>query len=420
MRTDRDHALALDAADPLARFREAFVAADPGLVYLDGNSLGRLPAATERRLAAAVRDEWGARLVRGWGEGWYEAPRRIGAKIARLVGAGPDEVIVSDSTSVNLWKLLVAALVDRADRTVVVTDDLNFPSDLYLTEGAVRLLGAGRSVRLVRSRDGIGIDAGDLAAAIDGDVAVVALTQSAFKSGFLHDLPEVTARAHDAGALVLWDLSHSAGAVPIDLDGTGADLAVGCTYKYLNGGPGSPAFLFVRRGLQERLRNPLTGWFGHDRPFDFDLTYAPAPGLTRFLAGTPPVLSLLGIEGGVDLLLEAGIEAVREKSVRQTEYLVALWEERLAPLGVALRSPRDPARRGSHVSLGHPDGLRVDRALIEEMGVIPDFRAPDNIRFAVAPLYNSFVDVWEAVERLRRVLFEGRHERYPAEPPAVT
>jgi kynureninase len=415
-----DHARRLDAADPLARFREEFVIEDPGLIYLDGNSLGRLPRRSRERLREVVEHEWGKRLIRGWGEGWFEAPRRVGAKIARLVGAGPDEVLVSDSTSVNFFKLVMAALAARPGRRRVVSDEMNFPSDLYLLQGALQLAGPEYALALVRSADGLTIPTEAVAAALDANTALLSLTHTAFRSGYVYDLSAVTAAAHAAGALMLWDLSHSVGALPVDLNGAGVDLAVGCTYKYLNGGPGAPAFLYVRRDLQAELLNPIWGWFGQQGQFDFKLDYTPAQGLGRFLVGTPPLLSLSAVEPAVDLMLEAGVERLRAKSVAQTEYLITLWEALLQPLGVTLNSPRDAAQRGSHVSLGHPESLRIDRALIDEMNVIPDFRYPDNLRLGIAPLYTSFSDIYEAITRLQTVLVERRYEKYPLERPEVT
>jgi kynureninase len=413
-------AQALDALDPLAAYRAEFVIDDPDLIYLDGNSLGRLPRRSIERAGQVVAREWGERLIRGWGEGWFTAPQRIGAKIAQLIGAEPDEVIVADSTSVNFFKLVMAALAARPDRSTVVTDELNFPSDLYLLQGALRLAGPDRRLVRVHSADGLTVPLEALQAAVTSDVALITLTHTTFKSGYVYDMPAVTELAHSAGALMLWDLSHSAGAMPLALNAAGVDLAVGCTYKYLNGGPGAPAFLFVRRDLQASLLNPLWGWFGQQGQFDFKLDYEPGPGLQRFQVGTPPMLSMAAVEPGVDLLLEAGLDRLRAKSVQQTEYLIALWEALLKPLGVTLNSPRDSARRGSHVSLGHPEGLRIDRALIEEMKVIPDFRYPDNIRLGVAPLYTSFADLFEGMTRLQRVMAERLYEKYPVERPDVT
>lgn len=418
--TDADYAAALDAADPLAPFRARFAFDDPDLVYLDGNSLGRLPLASVARAEELVRREWGGRLIRGWNEGWFDAPERIGAKIAGLVGAHPDEVIVADSTSVNLFKLAVAALRLQRGRTRILTDDLNFPSDLYILQGAAELLEAGHRLEALASPDGVYGPAEALAAACDEQTALLTLSHTAFKSGYTYDMAALTAAAHRAGALALWDLSHSAGALPVDLGGAGVDLAVGCTYKYLNGGPGAPAFLYVRRDLQERLDNPLSGWMGQRDLFGFGLEYRPAAGLRRFLTGTPPVVALALVEPGLDLLLEAGLPALRAKSLAQTDYLIELWQELLAPLGFALNTPREHARRGSHVSLGHAEGLRIDLALIHAAGVLPDFRAPDNIRLGVAPLYTRFADIHTAVLRMRQIVLERRYEDFSADAPQVT
>ena len=418
--TTIEYARKLDKQDPLASFRDEFIIDDPDLIYLDGNSLGRLPKRAVSRMRDVVEHEWGKRLIRGWGEGWFTAPQRIGGKIARLVGARADEVILTDSTSVNFFKLVMAALAAKPDRHKVVTDDLNFPSDLYLLQGAIKLAGADYRLEVVHSEDGLTVSDGALAAAVDGDTALVTLTHTAFKSGYIYDMGAITEMAHRAGALMLWDLSHSAGAMPLALNEANVDLAVSCTYKYLNGGPGAPAFLYARRDLQEELLSPIWGWFGQKAQFDMKLDYEPGPGLQRFLAGTPTMLSLAAVEPGVDLLLEAGMDRLRSKSVQQTEYLIALWGALLQPLGVTLNSPRDSSRRGSHVSLGHAEGLRIDRALIEAMNVIPDFRYPDNIRLGIAPIYTSFADLHEAVMRLRRVLVERLYEKYPVERPEVT
>ena len=416
MRTDIDYAYELDAADPLASFRERFVIADPDLIYMDGNSLGRLPRASIDVAADLVQRQWGERLIRGWNEGWWAASERIGAKIAQLIGAQPDEVIVADSTSVNLFKLAVAALRARPDRTAIITDDLNFPSDLYILQGIADLLGSRHRIEVVPSPDGIHGPEETIKARLSGDTALLTLSHVVFKSGFLYDMAAITAAAHQAGALTLWDLSHSVGSVPVDLNGAGADLAIGCTYKYLNGGPGSPAFLYVRRDLQEQLFNPISGWWSQGRPFDFGLDYQPVSGMRRFLSGTQPLLSTALIEPAVDMLLQAGIDALRAKSQRQTAYLVDLWEALLAPLGFTLNSPRDPSRRGSHISLGHAEGLRIDLALINEMNVLPDFRAPDNIRLGIAPLYTSFADIHETIRRLAEVVTNKLYKKYDRAP----
>jgi len=419
-RTDAAYADELDAQDPLAPFRARFQIDDPDLIYLDGNSLGRLPLATAALAEKLVREQWGGRLIRGWNENWFTAPERVGAKIARLIGAQPDEVIVADSTSVNLFKLAVAALRARPGRGQILTDDLNFPSDIYILHGAIDLLDHRHQLEIIPSADGIHVPSAALAARMSDRTALVTLSHTVFKSGYVYDMAAVTAAAHDAGALVLWDLSHSVGSVPVDLNGANADLAIGCCYKYLNGGPGAPAFLYIRRDLQEQLRNPLSGWMGQRNLFQFSLEYQPAPGLRHFLTGTPPVISLALVEPGVDLLLEAGIDALRAKSLKQTEYLIGLWEALLKPLGFALNSPRDPAQRGSHISLGHAEGLRIDMALITDLNVLPDFRAPDNIRLGIAPLYTAYRDIHTAVARLQRIVVERLYEKYSDAAPVVT
>lgn len=412
------HAQHLDAQDELAHFRNEFVLNEPEMIYMDGNSLGRLPKRAIERLKHAVEHEWGTRLIRGWGEGWFTAPQKLGGKIAPLVGAEADEVLVTDSTSVNFFKLVVAALQANPGRRTIITDDLNFPSDVYLLQGIADLL--GYRVQVLRSPDGQTISMEQVAQALGPDTALVTFSHVVFKSGFCYNMPAITELAHQRGALVLWDLSHAVGSVPVQLNAAQADFAVGCTYKYLNGGPGAPAFLYVRRDWQEKVRNPLWGWFGQKHQFEMGLEYTPAPGLNRFLVGTPPQLALAAIEPGVELLLEAGIERLRAKSVQQTEYFIQLWESELQPLGVSLNSPRQAAHRGSHLSLGHADGLRVDRALIEDMYVIPDFRFPDNIRFGIAPLYTRYEDIYETVRRLKHVLTTRLYEKYPAERPDVT
>ena len=414
------YAQQLDAQDPLAAFRERFVIDEPDVIYLDGNSLGRLPRATRERAQEVVAEEWGRGLIGSWNRHWLDLPQRVGGKIARLVGAAADEVVVADSTSVNLFKLAVAALRARPGRRTVVTDDLNFPSDVYILQSALELLGGDYRLEIVRSPDGMTVPIELLARAIDADTALVALSHTVFKSAFVYDMQAVTALAHGAGALALWDLSHSVGAVPVALHEADADLAVGCTYKYLNGGPGAPAFLYVRRDLQGQLRNPVGGWFGHQDPFGFALEYEPTADVRRFLTGTPPVVSLALVEPGVDLVLEAGMERVREKSVQQTEYLIGLWEAELRPLGYRLSSPREAERRGSHVSLSHPEGYRINQALLEQLRVIPDFRLPDNIRLGICPLYTTFTEIHTAVAALRAVVADRLYEHYPTERQGVT
>ncbi len=389
----------LDLADPLAPFRDRFVIDDPDLVYLKGNSLGRLPKAALAQLEDAVRAQWGGRLVRAWNEGWYDAPARIGGKIAPLIGAEPGEVIVSGSTSANLHALLFASLEARPDRNEIVTDDRNFPSDLYVMQGL-----RGATVR-VAGRDGA------LEELIGPKTGVVSLSHVVFREGFRHDMAAVTSLAQRHGAWSLWDLSHSAGVCPVSMGH--AEMAVGCTYKYLNGGPGAPAFLYVREDLQPLLRPPVQGWFGHADPFAFELDYRPAGGMGKFLAGTPPILSMLGIEAGASLCLEAGMERIWEKAVGLTSRFLELAS------GLSVETPLEPERRGAHVSILHPEAFRLSRALIDR-GIICDYREPSVLRFGFSPLYTRYVDVDRAWETLSEILEAGLHLAYPEAKPAVT
>jgi kynureninase len=417
MTVNREHAEELDRADPLAAFRDRFVVDDTDRIYADGNSLGRLPVDTVERLEALVH-EWGERLVGGW-EDWIELPVRVGDQIGEVIGAHAGETLACDSTTINLYKLAWAGLDLEPKRAVVLLDDHDFPTDRYVLEG----IAASRGLELRRMAtdpvQGPTVDDVSRAAAA-GDVALLALSHVSYRSGALADLPAITEAAHDAGALMLWDLSHSAGAVPIALSEADVDLAVGCTYKYLNAGPGAPAFLFVRTNLQERMRSPVWGWFGQRDQFSMGPRYEPAAGIERFLAGTPPILGLTAVEAGVELILEARIERAREKAASLTELSVALHDERLAPLGFRLNTPRDPAHRGAHVSLGHDEGWRLCRALIERANVVPDFRPPDAVRLAFAPLYSRFVDVWDAVDRLARLVETGEYREVEAKPLRVT
>jgi kynureninase len=396
----RDDAAALDRADTLAGFRDRFVLPD-GLIYLDGNSLGPLPKATRTRVAEVLEREWGHSLIRSWTEhGWIDLQFRVGEKIGRLIGAAPGTTVVADSTSVNLFKLLAAALDQRPGRTVILTEAGNFPTDLYIAQGLVGLLGRGYELCPVT----------DIAAALDAGVAVLMLTHVNYRTGAMHDMRVLTQAAHAAGVLVLWDLSHSIGAVPLRLDEDGVDLAVGCGYKYLNGGPGAPAFLHVAHHVLDDLRSPLTGWLGHSEPFAFESVYRPASGIARTVVGTPPILSLAALEVGIDIALEAPITEVRKKSLRLAEVFV----EAMQPEGeFALLTPREAERRGSQVAFAHPHGHAIMQALIDR-GVIGDFRAPDVLRFGFAPLYVRFCDVWDAANALRDVMQSAawREQRY--------
>lgn len=409
--TSLDEARALDAADPLAAMRTQFVL-PAGVIYLDGNSLGALPAATIAAQRDVVERQWGTDLIRSWNANdWIGAPQRIGAKIAGLIGAQPEEVVVTDSVSANLFKLIIAATRLNADRSQILTEPGNFPTDLYTADGAAGLL-AEHSVHTEQ--------AGDLADALGPDTALMLLTHVHYKTGARHDMRLLTEEAHEAGALALWDLSHSVGAIPVDLRGCEVDLAVGCGYKYLNGGPGAPAFLYVREDLQDQLRSPLSGWMGHEAPFEFRDDYVPAPGISRFLCGTPPILNMLALESGVDLFADIDMESVAAKSAALFDLFAARIEVRCSDHGLELVTPRDAARRGSHISYRHPHGWPIMQALIER-GVIGDFRAPDILRFGLTPLYTSFADIWQAVEILDEILDSGvwRDARF-GEKAAVT
>jgi len=384
-----EDARAFDATDPLAAYRDRFALPD-GVIYLDGNSLGALPKATPAALADVATRQWGDRLIRSWNEGWIEAPQRIGAKIAPLIGAATDEVIIGDTTSTHLFKALVAALRSNPGRHTVVSEAGNFPTDLHIAEGAVACV-PGAHLKVVARED--------LAAALDDDTAVLLLTHVHYKTSDRFDMREWTARAHDTGALMLWDLSHSVGAVPIDLTTANADLAVGCTYKYLNGGPGAPAFLFVAKRWQDSLASPLSGWMGHAAPFAFEDAYRPAPGMKRWLAGTPAMLSTAALETALDLWADIDQHAVAAKSAQLFAILAAAGDA----LGLDCVSPRAPASRGSHISFRHPEAYALTQALIAR-GVIGDFRDPDILRLGLTPLYLSHEDVWRAGDILRDIL----------------
>jgi kynureninase len=398
----RADAEAADAADPLAPFRDRFVHADDR-IYLDGNSLGRLPLATRDRLQALAA-EWGEQLVSGWPR-WIDAPLTAGDAIAAVVGARPGEVLACDSTTVNLYKLAGAVIAARDPRALVVDRD-EFPTDRHVMEG-------------VASRHGLAL------AKVAGDPrfepgALVVLSHVNYRTGALRDLAGLQAQADAAGATVIWDLSHSAGAVPVELHAAGARLAVGCTYKYLNAGPGAPGYLYVREDLQDGLRSPIQGWFGQADQFAMERDYEPHAGIRRFLAGTPPILGLAAVEEGAKITAEAGVAALHAKAVALTERLIALHDTWLAPLGFELGTPRDPALRGSHVALRHPEAWQITRALIERASVIPDFRGPDSVRLGVAPLYTRHVDVHDAVRRLRDLVALGAHREFDPTPGRVT
>ncbi len=398
MTIDRSLAEKLDAADPLADYRNLFVINDETLIYLDGNSLGRLPIATRERVREVLEDDWGQHLIRSWPDRWLDLPTRIGDLIGQhLLGAGPGEVIVSDSTTVALYKAVSAALDARPDRRAVVIERDNFPTDRYLVESLAQQ--RDLEVRWVEPSGTDGLHEAQLTAVLDGSVAVVVLSQVDYRSAALLDMGELTARIHAVGALAVWDLCHSVGSVPIDLVADQVDIAVGCTYKYLNGGPGAPSFTYVRADLHQQVRQPIWGWWGRREMFDMEQGYEAQPDMRAWLSGTPTVLSMAAVEPGVAMIAEAGMSAIREKSCALTALAVDLHDELLAPLGWTLATPRDPARRGSHVTVARADALEVTARLVES-GVIPDFRRPDGIRLGLAPLTTRFVDVYDAMTRI--------------------
>ena len=395
----RSKAAQLDREDPLAPLREAFTLPE-GVVYLDGNSLGALPSGVPGRMRRAVEHEWGQGLIRSWNDaGWYAAPRRAGARIAQLIGARPHEVVVCDSTSVNLFKVLVAALRKQAGRAVAVAEKGDFPTDVYVAEGVAPELHCVAPDALPEAIRAAG-----------ARLALLLLTQVNYRTGRLHDMAALTRLAHDHGGLAVWDLSHSAGAMPVDVNGCGVDFAVGCGYKYLNGGPGAPAYVFVAERHHADLRQPIQGWFGHAAPFGFEHRYRPAPDIGRMLAGTPPQLSLIALEEALEAFEGVDLEALRRKSVSLCELFIELVETELAGAGFRLASPRESRLRGSQVSLGHEQGYAIMQALIAR-GVIGDFRAPDILRFGFVPLYVRHVDVWNAVAVLKDVMVSRAWDR---------
>jgi kynureninase len=396
----------LDAQDPLAMLRDRFELPE-GVIYLDGNSLGARPRAALARVHEVVAQEWGQDLIKSWNTaGWFSMPKRLGDRLAPLIGARPGEVVVTDTTSLNLFKALAAALEiqrQRApERKIIVTERSNFPTDIYMADGLARWLDRGYAIRLVDSVD-------ELAAAVDGDCAVLMLTHVNYRTGWQHDMAALTRHAHEAGALAVWDLAHSAGAVPLDLHAADADFAVGCTYKYLNGGPGAPAFIWVPEKHQAAFSHPLTGWWSHAAPFAMSHGFEAADGIGRALCGTQPVTSLAMVECGLEIFEETGMQAIRAKSLALTDLFIALVEARCAGHPLTLVTPREHARRGSQVSVTHPHGYAVMQALIER-GVIGDYREPEIMRFGFTPLYTSYCDVWDAVEILRDILDNASYD----------
>jgi kynureninase len=407
-------ALELDKRDELAHFRTKFETGNE--IYLDGNSLGRLPKKTIEQSTELIQNQWGKRLIRSWNEHWMELPSKVAAKIAQVVGAQPDEIFVGDSTSINFYKLAFAALKMQKSKTKIITDSLNFPTDIYVLQGLIEQQFEKHTLTILESQDEIRITDEAIENALDENTALLTLSHVVFKSAYMYDMHKINQLAQEKGAMVLWDLSHSAGAVEVNLNASGAELAVGCTYKYLNGGPGAPAFLYVRKDLQSKLFNPIWGWFSHQKPFDFTLNYEAKTDIQRFSTGTPSVLSLAAIESGLDITIEAGMKNLRQKSLAQTNYLIELVENLLTPIGFTVASPIDSYERGSHVSIQHPEGYRINRAMIEPIDgspvIIPDFRPPNNIRLGIAPLYNTFEEIFQTIIRIKKIVETKEFERF--------
>ncbi|SFD14104.1 kynureninase [Collimonas sp. OK412] len=408
---------ALDADDPLAPLRTLFDLPS-GVIYLDGNSLGARPHAALQCAQQVIQQEWGHDLIRSWNKaGWFDLPNRLGNKLATLIGAGENEVVITDSTSINLFKLLAGALqiqagkADGVSRKVIVTERGNFPTDIYMAQGLTEWLDRGYRIHLADTPQ-------ELATAVNAETAVLMLTHVNYRSGHLHDMQAVTKAAQEQGALVLWDLAHSAGAVPVDLHAANADFAVGCTYKYLNGGPGAPAFAWIAPRHHAQFRQPLSGWWSHQAPFTMQPAFAPGDGIRRALCGTQPVVSLALVECGLDIFAQTDMQALRRKSLALTDLFIALVESRCAGLGLTLVTPRQHEQRGSHVSFAHAHGYAVMRELIAR-GVIGDYREPHVMRFGFTPLYTQFTDVWDAVSTLRRILADKDYE-IDAQQEAVT
>jgi len=392
---------ALDASDPLAAFRDRFVPTEPGAIYLDGNSLGR-PAKASLERVATLGEAWSRRLIRGWDDGWLDLPLTIGDLLAKdILGARAGEVAVVDSTTVNLYRVAAAALDARKDRRAILMERSEFPTDRYVIEGLAAE--RGREIRWLDGDPVEGLTPDQVAAGLDSDTALLVLSAVNYRSAAIADINAITAAARDAGALVVWDLSHAAGCIPVDLEANGVDLAIGCTYKFLNGGPGAPAFLYVRRELQGELSPPIQGWFAQHEQFQMGPSFERRAGIGGWLVGTPPIISLTAAQAGIDLVAEAGIQAIRAKGIALGEYAIALADAWLTPLGCSVGSPRDATRRGGHVAIRHPDARRLTRALIDR-NVIPDFRAPDSIRIGLSPLTTSFEDVHRGLAALRILL----------------
>jgi len=419
-----EKALTLDKTDTLKSFKEKFVA-DPSLIYLDGNSLGKLPIKTIETTANIIEKQWGNRLIRSWNEHWIYLSKNIAAKIAKIVGAQPDEIFVGDTTSLNLYKLLFASLSLQKGKTEIITDDLNFPTDLYIIQGLIKQQFKNHTLKVLESASEIFMDTNTISEAISKKTSVTTLSLVSYKSSFLYDMETINNLAHKNDSLVVWDLSHAAGATTIKLNETNADMAVGCTYKYLNGGPGAPAFLYVRKDIQEKLTNPIWSWFAHEKPFDFNPNFIENSGIQKFAVSTPSILSLGAIAPGLDIILEAGITNIQTKSSKQSIFLINLIKHYLIPLGFKIASPLNDSQRGSHISITHCESYRINRAMIAPKNentkiVIPDFRPPNLIRIGITPLYTSYLDLYEAIIRISEIVTTKEYEKFSNEKLTVT
>ncbi|GGK51171.1 MULTISPECIES: kynureninase [Flavobacteriaceae] len=414
----------LDKTDSLKSFKDKFVA-DPSLIYLDGNSLGKLPIKTIETTTNIIENQWGKNLIRSWNEHWIDLSKDIATKIAKIVGAQPDEIFVGDTTSLNLYKLLVASLALQKEKTEIITDDLNFPTDLYIIQGLIKQQFKNHSLKILESTDEIFMDPATVREAINKNTSLITLSLVSYKSSFLYDMKSINNLAHNKNSLVIWDLSHAAGATTIKLNETNTDMAVGCTYKYLNGGPGAPAFLYVRKHLQDKLTNPIWSWFAHQKPFDFNPNFIETSGIQKFAISTPSILSLGAIEPGLDIILDAGMSTIEVKSKKQSAFLIELIKEYLIPLKFEIASPLDESQRGSHISITHDESYRINRAMIDPRDkstkiVIPDFRPPNLIRIGITPLYTSYLDLYEAIIRITEIVTTKEFENYSTEKLTVT
>lgn len=412
----------LDEKDVIKKFRNEFYHSNENTIYLDGNSLGKLPLKTKELLKNVIETEWGERLIRSWNENWLVRIKSVREKISKIIGAEFEEVNICDSVSVNLFKLAYAALKLNSDRKEIITDSLNFPSDIYILESVKNILGNEHEFKILQSSDNVRISTEEIIEASSENTALVVLSHVVFKSAYKYDVYEITNKLKEKGIFVIWDLSHSVGSVPIHLNKWNCDFAIGCTYKYLNGGPGSPAFLYVNKNLIKDSQNPIWGWFGSDNPFNFDLSFTESRSIEKFNVGTQPMISLSALESSLQITIEAGMENIREKNILMTEYLIFLIKENLSEYNIEIGTPLNSEERGSHITLKHKEGYRICKALIESKGlkIIPDFRKPDNIRLGLNSLYNSFEEIFIAVKRIKEILVTNEFENFNLEFVAVT